>query len=99
MLFIGAVFLSFSGLIYFVFMAAWLNAFRWLGEIAMVTTVAGMLAIIIALINIKDYFWFKKGISLSLSDAAQPRLYPVSYTHLDVYKRQSLLCSRIAFRS
>jgi len=75
MLFIGAVFLSFSGLIYFVFMAAWLNAFRWLGEIAMVTTVAGMLAIIIALINIKDYFWFKKGISLSISDTAKPRLY------------------------
>jgi hypothetical protein len=75
MLFIGTVFLSFSGLIYFVFMAAWLNAFRWLGEIAAVTTVAGVLAIIIALINIKDYFWFKKGISLSISDAAKPRLY------------------------
>jgi thiol-disulfide isomerase/thioredoxin len=75
MLFIGGVFLFFSGLIYFLFMAAWLNAFRWLGEIALVTTAAGGLAILIALINIKDYFWFRKGISLSISDAAKPGLY------------------------
>jgi ABC-type multidrug transport system fused ATPase/permease subunit len=75
MLFIGSVFLFFSGLIYFLFMAAWLNVFRWLGEIALVTTAAGGLAIVIALINIKDYFWFKKGISLSIPDAAKPGLY------------------------
>jgi thiol-disulfide isomerase/thioredoxin len=75
MLFIGGVFLFFSGLIYFLFMAAWLNVFRWLGEIALVTTAAGGLAIIIALINIKDYFWFRKGISLSIPDAAKPGLY------------------------
>jgi thiol-disulfide isomerase/thioredoxin len=75
MLFIGGVFLFFSGLIYFLFMAAWLNVFRWLGEIALVTTAAGGLAIVIALINIKDYFWFRKGISLSIPDAAKPGLY------------------------
>jgi thiol-disulfide isomerase/thioredoxin len=75
MLFIGSVFLFFSGLIYFLFMAAWLNVFRWLGEITLVTTAAGGLAIVIALINIKDYFWFKKGISLSIPDAAKPGLY------------------------
>jgi hypothetical protein len=75
MLFIGSVFLFFSGLIYFLFMAAWLNVFRWLGEIALVTTLAGMLAIVIALINIKDYFWFKQGVSLSIPDSAKPGLY------------------------
>jgi hypothetical protein len=75
MLFIGSVFLFVSGLIYFLFMAAWLNVFRWLGEIALVTTAAGVLAIVIALINIKDYFWFKKGISLSIPDTAKPGLY------------------------
>jgi len=75
MLFIGSVFLFFSGLIYFLFMAAWLNVFRWLGEIALVTTLAGMLAIVIALINIKDYFRFKQGVSLSIPDSAKPGLY------------------------
>jgi hypothetical protein len=75
MLFIGSVFLFFSGLIYFLFMAAWLNVFRWLGEIALVTTLAGVLAIVIALINIKDYFWFNQGVSLSIPDSAKPGLY------------------------
>jgi len=75
MLFIGSVFLFFSGLIYFLFMAAWLNVFRWLGEIALVTTVAGVLAIVIALLNIKDYFWFGAGPSLSIPEAAKPGLY------------------------
>jgi hypothetical protein len=75
MLYIGSVFLVFSGLIYFLFMAAWLNVFRWLGELAIVTTAAGVLALVIALINIKDYFWFKQGISLSIPDAAKPGLF------------------------
>jgi hypothetical protein len=75
MLYIGGVFLLFSGLIYFLFMAAWLNVFRWLGEIALVTTLSGCLALLIALINIKDYFWFRKGVSLSIPEAAKPGLY------------------------
>lgn len=75
MFYIGGVFLLFSGLIYFLFMAAWLNVFRWLGEIALVTTLAGCIALVIALINIKDYFWFSKGLSLSIPNAAKPNLY------------------------
>ncbi|MEF8726938.1 MAG: hypothetical protein V5B34_01760 [Accumulibacter sp.] len=75
MLFIGGVFLFFSGLIYFLFMAAWLNIFHWLGEVALVTTTAGVLAIVIALFNIKDYFWFRRGPSLSIPEAAKPGLY------------------------
>ncbi|MCM8636683.1 hypothetical protein [Accumulibacter sp.] len=75
MLFIGSVFLFFSGLIYFLFMAAWLNIFRWLGEVALVTTAAGVLAIVMALFNIKDYFWFRRGPSLSIPETAKPGLY------------------------
>jgi hypothetical protein len=75
MLFIGGVFLFFSGAIYFMFMAAWLNLFLWLGELTLFTLLAGTLAIIFALINIKDYFWFKTGISLSIPEAAKPGLY------------------------
>ena len=72
---IGGVFVFFSGAIYFLFMAAWLNLFIYLGELRLITSVAGIVAILIALINIKDYFWFKKGISLSISDTAKPKLF------------------------
>lgn len=75
MLFIGGVFLFFSGLIYFLFMAAWLNVFRWLGQVALVTGVAGVVAVLVGAINVKDYFRFKQGISLSIPEAAKPGLF------------------------
>ena len=75
MLLIGAVFVFFSGLIYFVFMAAWLNVFLWIGELKFITLIAGLIAVGIALINIKDFFWFKQGVSLSIPESAKPGLY------------------------
>jgi thiol-disulfide isomerase/thioredoxin len=71
---IGGIFVFFSGAIYFLFMAAWLNLFIYLGELRLITLIAGSVAVLIALINIKDYFWFKKGFSLSISDDEKPKL-------------------------
>jgi len=75
MLLIGGTFVFFSGLVYFLFMAAWLNLFLVAGELAWVTTLAGLLAVVIALINIKDFFWLHRGVSLSIPERARPRLY------------------------
>ena len=75
MLIIGVTFVFFSGLIYFVFMSAWLNIFLLVGELKLITLLAGLIAIGIALLNIKDYFWFKQGVSLSIPDRAKPGLY------------------------
>lgn len=77
---IGGIFVFFSGAIYFLFMAAWLNLFIYLGELRLITFLAGCLAVIIALVNIKDYMWFKhdrfkKGFSLSISDDEKPKLF------------------------
>ena len=72
---IGGIFVFFSGAIYFLFMAAWLNLFIYLGELRIMTLIAGLVAIGIALINIKDYFWFKKGVSLTISDHAKPKIF------------------------
>ena len=72
---IGGIFVFFSGAIYFLFMTAWLNLFIYLGELRLLTLIAGSVAIVIALINIKDYFWFKKGFSLSLSGSEKPKIF------------------------
>lgn len=74
MLLVGGVFVFFSGLIYFLFMAAWLNAFRWLGEIQAVTVSAGLVSVLLGLVNIKDFFWFRRGVSLSLGEASRQHL-------------------------
>jgi glutaredoxin len=75
MLLIGGVFVFFSGFIYFLFMAAWLNLFLVMGQVALITIIAGSVAIVIALINIKDFFVFKKGVSLTIPDSAKPKLF------------------------
>ena len=73
--FIGGVFVIFSGLIYFAFMAAWLNVFLWLGELRVVTVAAGLIAVAIGVVNVKDYFLFRQGVSLSIPESAKPGLF------------------------
>ncbi|HCB14763.1 MAG TPA: hypothetical protein DEP36_14515 [Gammaproteobacteria bacterium] len=75
MLLIGGVFIFFSGTIYFVFMAAWLNVFLWLGELQLITLLAGVLAVVIGGLNIKDYLIFQQGPSLSISNWAKSKLF------------------------
>lgn len=75
MLLIGGIFVFFSGLIYFLFMAAWLNLFLVMGHIAAITTVAGSVSVVIAAINIKDFFLYKQGLSLTIADSAKPKLF------------------------
>ncbi len=75
MLLVGGVFIFFSGLLYFFFMAAWLNLFLLAGRLPLLTSIAGLLALVIALLNIKDHFAFQQGPSLSLSESAKPKLF------------------------
>ncbi|MDA8241862.1 MAG: thioredoxin family protein [Nitrospiraceae bacterium] len=75
LLLVGGIFVFFSGFIYFIFMAAWLNIFLLTGRIAAVTVAAGAVALVIAVINIKDFFFFKKGVSLVIPESAKPKLF------------------------
>jgi len=75
MLVVGGTFVLFSGLVYFVFMAAWLNVFLVAGELRAATLAAGVIALAMGAINIKDFFWFKQGVSLSIPESAKPGLF------------------------
>lgn len=72
---VAGTFVCISGLAYFAFMAAWLNVFLFVGLLRWVQVLLGTLAIIVGSIHVKDYFAFKKGISLSIPDAARPGIY------------------------
>ncbi len=72
---IGGIFVLTSGLMYFAFMAAWLNVFQLLGALAWITLAAGLLAIMVGLINIKDFFAFERGITLSIPESRKPDIY------------------------
>ena len=75
MLLVGGIFVSFSGLLYFAFMAAWLNVFMVVGNLAWITATAGVVAVLIGVLNIKDYFAFKRGLSLSISETRKAELF------------------------
>jgi thiol-disulfide isomerase/thioredoxin len=75
MLLVGGTFVFFSGLIYFLFMTAWLNLFLLAGQMQWVTTVAGIVSLLVATLNIKDFFMFHQGPTLSIPESAKPRLF------------------------
>ncbi|MEJ2439979.1 MAG: hypothetical protein P8Z72_09960 [Gammaproteobacteria bacterium] len=75
MLLVGGIFVFASGLLYFLFMSAWLNLFRAIGHLDAITLAAGLVALLVGMINIKDYFWFRRGLSLTISEQAKPRLF------------------------
>jgi cytochrome c biogenesis protein CcdA len=75
MLVIGGVFVAISGLMYFAFMAAWLNVFQLFGHLAWVTLAAGALAVFVGAVNIKDFFVFEKGLTLSIPESKKPDIF------------------------
>jgi len=72
---IAGTFVLVSGLVYFMFMAAWLNLFLLIGFTRWLQVVIGTLAILIAGVHLKDFFAPGKGFSLSVSDSVKPTLY------------------------
>jgi glutaredoxin len=74
-LLIAGTFVFISGFVYFIFMAAWLNMFLIIGFSRLLQVIVGATAVLIGSIHIKDYFAFKKGISLSIPDSTKPSLY------------------------
>ena len=86
---IAGTFVAVSGLAYFAFMAAWFNVFQLIGLLRPVQIGLGLTALVVGAINIKDFFAFHQGVSLSIPDAAKPGLYRrvrniVSTKHLTV---------------
>ena len=72
---IGGIFVFASGFIYFLFMAAWLNLFMIVGYVKYLRITVALVAVVMGLINCKDFFFFKKGVSLTIPESAQPKLF------------------------
>ncbi len=75
MLLIGLTFVFVSGFVYFLFMTALFSAIAALNEIRIVALGGGIIALTIGIINLKDFFFFQKGISLTIPEDKKPKLY------------------------
>lgn len=65
---IGYTFIFVVFLIYFLFMAAWLNIFKYIGFITPLRIAIAMIALIAGAINCKELFAFRKGITLMIQE-------------------------------
>lgn len=72
---VAGTFVLVEGIAYFVFMAAWLNLFLLIGLSRVSEIVIAIIAIAAGAINLKDFWAFGRGISLSIPDAAKPDIY------------------------
>ena len=72
---VGLTFVAISGILYFVFMAAWLNVFLVTGHLTWITAVAGVIAIVVAFLNLKDYARPGSKGSLSIPESSKPGLF------------------------
>jgi len=72
---IAGTFVTVSGLVYFAFMAAWLNMFLVVGVSRTVQIGLGAIALCMGTVNVKDFFAWRQGFSLSIPESAKPGLY------------------------
>ncbi len=96
MLTVGAVFVLFSGLVYFLFMTAWLNVFILFGQMFWITGVAGVVAMTLGAINVKDFVHLRRGLSLSIPESAKPSLYHRMRSLIRAESMPALLAGTIA---
>ena len=75
MLAIAGTFVAVQGLAYFVFMAAWLNLFLLIGISRASEIVIAAIALLAGAINLKDFWAFGRGISLSIPNVSKPGIY------------------------
>jgi glutaredoxin len=75
MFLIGGVFVVVSGLVYFAFMAAWLNLFFLIGAAPLTQVLLGTIATVIGTLNVKDFFAFGRGPSVGIPAAVKPTIY------------------------
>jgi cytochrome c biogenesis protein CcdA/thiol-disulfide isomerase/thioredoxin len=71
----GFVFLLVTSLIYVLFIAGLFTMFTFIGFLGWIQVVVAVLALFFAGANIKDYFWYKKGISFTIADEKKPGIY------------------------
>jgi glutaredoxin len=75
MLAIVGTFVAVEGIAYFMFMAAWLNLFLWIGLSKISEIIIALIALIAGAINLKDFWRFGWGVSLSIPNSAKTGIY------------------------
>jgi thiol-disulfide isomerase/thioredoxin len=72
---IGFVFLTVTAAVYMVFIAGLFSMMRFFRYVIWIQVLVALIAGTFALINIKDYFWYKEGVSMTIADDKKPGIF------------------------
>jgi len=72
---VGLTFLAVATLAYGLFIVGILNVFLYMGYMSWIRVGVALVALMFAAVNIKDYFWYKKGLSFTISDEQKPGIF------------------------
>jgi len=72
---VGFTFLIVTAVVYSLFIAGVFTLFSYMGYLRWIQIGVALIAFIFAAVNIKDYFWYKQGVSFTISDKHKPKLY------------------------
>jgi thiol-disulfide isomerase/thioredoxin len=72
---IGLIFITVTALVYVLFIAGLFTMLTFVRFLSWIQVAVSLLALFFALVNIKDYFWYKEGLSFTIDDAKKPGLY------------------------
>lgn len=72
---IGFIFLTVTSLVYVLFIAGLFTMFTVLDWVPWIQGIVALVALFFALVSIKDYFWYKEGISFTIADEKKLGLY------------------------
>ncbi|HOM67855.1 MAG: hypothetical protein BWX85_00878 [Chloroflexi bacterium ADurb.Bin120] len=74
-LIIGLVFIFVTGFVYALFISGLFTVFTFVGYTGWIQFIVAVFALFFAVVNIKDYFWYKEGFSFTISDEKKPGIY------------------------
>ena len=72
---IGLVFLTVTAAIYALFIAGLFTVLKVVSFIGWIQVVVALVALFFGIVNIKDYFFYKEGVSFTISDDKKPGIY------------------------
>ena len=72
---IGLIFLTVTAGVYALFIAGLFTMFKVVSFVGWIQAVVALVALFFALVNIKDYFWYKEGISFTIADEKKPGIF------------------------
>ncbi len=74
-LIIGLIFLTVTSFIYILFIAGIFTALSVVSFLGWIQAAVALISLFFAAVNIKDYFWYKEGLSFTIADEKKPGIY------------------------